>query len=380
MKTPGRTEVGSGGVVTTTSWTQAWEPAIAAIGRDFSSGSPSVAADAVEAGAVRRFCEALELGCPLHHDAEVARQFGFRDIVAPASGVSTWVRRAHWRPGDPTRYATPEPDAPISMETPEEQLPPLPEPPGTRAFVSGIETEYVEPVCVGDRLVSSGRRLLSVTPKETSVGRGAFMTLQSEVHNQDGALVARINNSGFHYSPHPNADSVARRPAAEEPAAGPSDARAAAVDAAPADWAKQRYIEEIEVGDEVPPVAINLTVARLVVEAGANRDFSPVHYNSNVAHAWGAPAMFANSIFIQGWWERAVREYIGLAGRVRRVGPMRMGVFNTVGETVVTSGVVRRVWDEDGDRLVELEMRSEISRGVSVGPGPVVVSLPTRGA
>ena len=146
------------------------------------------------------------------------------------------------------------------------------------------------------------------------------------------------------------------------------------------DWTRQRTWDEVSEGDELDPVEIPITVHRLVVEAGANRDFSPVHYNSNVAHAWGAPAMFANSIFIQGWWERAVREYIGLAGRVRRVGPMRMGVFNTVGETVVTSGVVRRVWDEDGDRLVELEMRSEISRGVSVGPGPVVVSLPTRGA
>ncbi len=359
----------------TASWAHVWDPAVAAIGRDFSSGSPSVAADAVEAGAVRRYCEALEFGCPLHHDAEVARQFGFRDIVAPASGVSTWVRRAHWRPGDPTRYATAEPDAPISMETPDEQLPPLPEPPGTRSFVSGIETEYFEPVCVGDRLVSSGRRLLSVTPKETSVGRGAFMTLQSEVHNQNGALVARIKNSGFHYSPPPFGDRVPRATASADPVALAD--RGGAV---PVNWAQQRYIEETEVGDELPPVAINLTVARLVVEAGANRDFSPVHYNSTVAHAWGAPAMFANSIFIQGWWERAVREYIGLRGRVRRVGPLRMGVFNTVGETVVTRGVVRRVWEEDGEHLVELEMRSEISRGVSVGPGPVVVSLPARGA
>ena len=191
---------------------------------------------------------------------------------------------------------------------------------------------------------------------------------------------ARINNSSFHYSPRPDADLVAKTTAAGEPAAPASDAWTAGAGTEPVDWARQRFVEEIEVGDEVPPVAINLTVARLVVEAGANRDFSPVHYNSAVARAWGAPAMFANSIFIQGWWERAVREYIGLAGRVRSVGPLRMGVFNTVGETVVTHGVVRRVWDEDGEHLVELEMRSEISRGVSVGPGPVVVSLPARGA
>ena len=116
------------------------------------------------------------------------------------------------------------------------------------------------------------------------------------------------------------------------------------------------------------------------MEAGANLDFSRVHHNSAVAEATGAPDMYANNVFIQGWWERAVREYIGLAGRVRRVGPLRMRVFNTVGETVVTRGVVHRVWEEDGEHLVELEMRSDISRGVSVGPGPVVVSLPSRGS
>ena len=147
-----------------------------------------------------------------------------------------------------------------------------------------------------------------------------------------------------------------------------------------ADWTRQRTWDEVNEGDELDPVEIPITVHRLVVEAGANRDFAQIHHNTEVAQAQGAPEMYANNVFIQGWWERCVREYIGLAGRVRRVGPLRMRIFNTVGETVVTRGQVRRLWQEDGEHLVELEMRSEISRGISVGPGPVVVSLPARGS
>ena len=88
--------------------------------------------------------------------------------------------------------------------------------------------------------------------------------------------------------------------------------------------------------------------------------------------------MYANNGFIQAWWERAVREYIGLGGRFKKTGPFRMRIFNTVGESAVTSGTVKRKWIEDGEHLVELEVQTEISRGTSVGPGPVVVSLPTR--
>jgi hypothetical protein len=45
---------------------------------------------------------------------------------------------------------------------------------------------------------------------------------------------------------------------------------------------------------------------------------------------------------------------------------------------VVTKGTVKRKWVENGEHLVELEIVSEHSRGISVGPGPVVVSLPSR--
>ena len=53
-----------------------------------------------------------------------------------------------------------------------------------------------------------------------------------------------------------------------------------------------------------------------------------------------------------------------------------MRIFNTVGDVVTTRGVVKRMWREEGEGLLELEMRTEMSRGVSVGPGPVIVAEP----
>ena len=145
-----------------------------------------------------------------------------------------------------------------------------------------------------------------------------------------------------------------------------------------ADWSNQRYFEDVQEGDTVPSVTYNMTVQRLVIEAGGNRDFNPIHHNTRIAQGQGAPEMYANNVFVQSMWERCVRDYIGLDGRVKKVGPFRMRVFNTVGESVVTQGTVKRKWQESGENLVELEIWSEHSKGVSVGPGPVLVTLPSR--
>jgi acyl dehydratase len=144
------------------------------------------------------------------------------------------------------------------------------------------------------------------------------------------------------------------------------------------DWSAQRYWDDVAEGDDVPPVEFPLTVYRLVVEAGANRDFNAIHHNSEVARASGAPEMYANTGFLLGMWERAIREFAGLDGSVRRITGFRMRRFNVVGQTVVVRGRVLGKRREDNASLVELELWSEVDGEVTVGPGTVTVVLPER--
>ena len=145
-----------------------------------------------------------------------------------------------------------------------------------------------------------------------------------------------------------------------------------------ADWSKQIYWDDVKEGDEVAPVEFNVTLQRLIITAGGNRDFNQVHHNDRIALAQGAPEAYANNGFVQGMWERTVREYMGLGGRVKRVGPFRMRIINTIGSHVVTKGTVKRKWQEDGENLVELEIWSEHEGGTSVGPGSVLITLPSK--
>ncbi|CAB3972683.1 hypothetical protein LGN19_35515 [Burkholderia sp. AU30198] len=142
---------------------------------------------------------------------------------------------------------------------------------------------------------------------------------------------------------------------------------------------EQLYWEDVIEGEALDSIAFPLTVYRLVMAAGANRDFNSIHHNSEVARATGAPEMYANNFLLQGMWERTVRQYIGEAGAILRLSGFRMRLFNTVGDTVVVKGRVARKWLE-GAGFVELEMWSENSRGTSVGPGRIVAVLPTRSA
>lgn len=142
---------------------------------------------------------------------------------------------------------------------------------------------------------------------------------------------------------------------------------------------EQRYWDDISIGEEIPPVRFPLPVYRLVMMAGANRDFNSIHHNSEYARLTGAPEMYANNVFLQGMWERTIRDYIGLGGIMKSLKGFRMKVFNTAGETVITKGVIKNKWKDDNEHLIEIEVWCENTNGVkTVGPGSIVASLPSR--
>ena len=78
-----------------------------------------------------------------------------------------------------------------------------------------------------------------------------------------------------------------------------------------ADWDKQLYFEDVTEDMELTPVSIPLTLQRMVMEAGANRDLSSIHHDNKAAAATGAPGVYMNTFFIMGMIERLLREWIG---------------------------------------------------------------------
>lgn len=134
--------------------------------------------------------------------------------------------------------------------------------------------------------------------------------------------------------------------------------------------------DDVRVGDQLPTVEYPLTVYRLVMAAGSNRDFNSIHHNTEYARATGADEMYANTSFLLGAWERLVRDWMGASGSIRSITGFRMRSFNYVGDTLRVLGEVVAVDRGDDVVLVDVQVRCENERGVSVGPGIVRVALP----
>jgi hypothetical protein len=181
-------------------WKQEWQPLAEAVGRDFGDATVVFGADAVEPGTIRRYLEPLEIGCPIHYDAEAARAVGYPDIVAPYTATMVYSVPPMWRTGEPTLYESAERDAqPARSPINNEDLPLAPK--TTGFFATDISMEFPRPVTVGERVGRRGQRLISCTPKQTSMGRGAFLTWESELVTDSGEVVARVRTGTYAYNP-----------------------------------------------------------------------------------------------------------------------------------------------------------------------------------
>ena len=278
-------------------WVAAWQPVVDLVGTDFADTVEIPGPDAVEAGTVRRFCEALEFDCPFHHDAESARARGYAHVVAPASSLVSFTIQPLWSPGEPPVFV----DHAVHAQPARTPVAPRTtgrEPASPAYFATGMDAEYLESVVVGDRLTRVGNRLVGCVPKRTRLGYGAFMTWESEMRNQRGQVVARFRNQHYRYQP------TANEPVDATPT---SDTRRIIPANRPTDWSQRRAWDDVIEGQELTRVSFPLSIYRLVVAAGANRDFNAIHHNREWARSTGAPDAYANSVFLVGMCERCVR-------------------------------------------------------------------------
>ncbi|HEY3604630.1 MAG TPA: hypothetical protein VGL04_08140 [Sporichthyaceae bacterium] len=132
--------------------------------------------------------------------------------------------------------------------------------------------------------------------------------------------------------------------------------------------------EAISAGDELPTFSLALTLQRLVMEAGVNRDFAPIHHDPQVARATGAAEPFANVMLIQALLEATLRAWMGLDGRLRALN-LTMRSFAAAGATMTGHARVIATRADDTGGLVDLEVWTE-SAGARAAVGTATVWLP----
>lgn len=184
-------------------WRAAWEPVAAQIGRRLDETPPVPGGVPISVEAVRRYLEPLEFDCPLHYDSHVAQAHGYADIIAPYTSATSFALSPLWTPGVPL-FTDADRDAQPARSNVRPSLP-ADAPPISSYFAASMDVDFLRPIVVGDRLTRLSPILRACNPKETKVGRGAFLTLESSIVDCQGATVARMTVTAYFYDAHDHA-------------------------------------------------------------------------------------------------------------------------------------------------------------------------------
>lgn len=131
--------------------------------------------------------------------------------------------------------------------------------------------------------------------------------------------------------------------------------------------------EEVNVGDKLPELAIELTPALIIGGAIASRDFNPVHHDKAHAQAQGLPDVIMNILTTNGLVGRYVTDWAGPDAIVKNIA-IKLGAPNVPGDTMKMKGTVKAKDAASG--VVELDVVGANSWGHHV-TGTVKVALPT---
>jgi acyl dehydratase len=136
-----------------------------------------------------------------------------------------------------------------------------------------------------------------------------------------------------------------------------------------------RTFEEVNEGDEGPPVTHELTRTDLVMYAGASGDFNPMHHDEVKAQEAGLPSVFGHGMFSAGLLATAITDYVGI-GNLRRY-RVRFTRQTWPGEVLTSRVVVTGKRKEDGANLVDLECSLANADGEVKVSGDAVAELPS---
>ena len=132
---------------------------------------------------------------------------------------------------------------------------------------------------------------------------------------------------------------------------------------------RSRRFDDVQVGDELPPLEIPLTRSLIVATAIASRDYQDVHHDPGLAVQKGSKDIFMNILSTNGFVGRYVTDWAGPDAIIRGVS-IRLGVPNYPGDRMTMTGSVTA----KADGVVDVSVRGANGLGDHV-TGKVSVEL-----
>ena len=140
---------------------------------------------------------------------------------------------------------------------------------------------------------------------------------------------------------------------------------------------KVPYFEEVQEGDEAPPVSIsNITRTHIVKYAGASGDFNPIHHDELYAIRAGYDRVFAMGMLSAGFLSHMVTDWVG-DSNLRKF-KVRFSALVWPGDTITCRGKISKKFSEDGKNYIQADVYAENQNGEKVVIGVMLAELPSK--
>lgn len=131
--------------------------------------------------------------------------------------------------------------------------------------------------------------------------------------------------------------------------------------------------ENVEVGFELPSLTVGpITHANLVRYAGASGDFNPIHNDKDFAIAAGLDGTIAHGMYVMAQIGRLVTNWVDQR-QIKFFG-VKFKAMTKLGQTLTCKGVVKKKKEENGEKLLTLNVEAVDQNGEVKASGDVIIT------
>lgn len=132
--------------------------------------------------------------------------------------------------------------------------------------------------------------------------------------------------------------------------------------------------DSINEGDAIPELKKTPGVTQLVKYAAGSGDFNPSHHDYNFPQSQAIGSIIVHGRFKYATLGECVSNWLGHAGRIRKISCQYRGM-DFPDKEITCKGTITKKWEENGEKLVELSVRTENDDGNNTTPGVVLVAF-----
>lgn len=116
-----------------------------------------------------------------------------------------------------------------------------------------------------------------------------------------------------------------------------------------------RKWDEVSEGDDIGSLEFPISLRTLMIDVAGTRDLYPIHHDREFAKKNGARDIFVNTMFYEGLFGRIATDWAGPEAFLRKLRFSMKGP-NCLGDTMVSRGWITKKYEQDGQKLLDLEV------------------------